>query len=109
MYTASVNFNRAAERWALRHGKPLVGNADVHRLYQLGTIYSVVDAQPDADAICAAIAMGRVRVEGGPLSWSAVARTLTDMFTGEITDSLRRPSSPQLNRAHDSTKRGIRL
>ena len=33
---------------------PLVGNGDVHRLHQLGTTYSLVDAIPDADAICAA-------------------------------------------------------
>src|SRR4026208_1816567 len=60
MFTSSVNFNLAAERWAARHGKPLVGNGDVHRLHQLGTPYSVVEAAPDADAICAAIAEGRV-------------------------------------------------
>jgi predicted metal-dependent phosphoesterase TrpH len=80
MFTGSVNFNRAAERWAVRHGKPLVGNGDVHRLHQLGTTYSLVDALPDADAICAAIAGGRVQVERTSLSWGAVARTLGQMF-----------------------------
>ena len=64
MFTASVNFNRAAERWAARHGKPLVGNGDVHRLHQLGTTYSLVDAVPDADAICAAIAEAACRSSG---------------------------------------------
>lgn len=80
MFTASVNFNLAAERWADRRGKPLVGNGDVHRLHQLGTTYSLVDAALDADAICAAIAEGRVRVERTSLSWAAVARTLSQMF-----------------------------
>jgi len=80
MFTSSVNFNRAAERWAIRHSKPLVGNGDVHRLHQLGTTYSLVDASPDADAICAAIAEGRVRVERTSLSWGAVALTLGQMF-----------------------------
>ena len=80
MFTSSVNFNRAAERWAVRHGKPLVGNGDVHRLHQLDTTYSLVDAVPDADAICAAIADGRVQVEHTSLSWGAVARTLAQMF-----------------------------
>jgi predicted metal-dependent phosphoesterase TrpH len=80
MFTASVNFNRAAERWAHRHGKPLVGNGDVHRLHQLDTTYSLVDAAHDADAICAAIAAGRVRIERRPLSWGAVARTLGQML-----------------------------
>jgi len=76
MFTELVNFNRAAERWAARRGKSLVGNGDVHRLHQLGTTYSVVDAIPDADAICAAIAEGRVRVEHTPLGWYDVARTV---------------------------------
>src|SRR5437667_412488 len=46
MFTAHVNFNRRAERWAARHGKPIVGNCDVHQLRQLGTTYSLVDAAP---------------------------------------------------------------
>jgi predicted metal-dependent phosphoesterase TrpH len=89
MFTSSVNFNRAAERWAVRHGKPLVGNGDVHRLHQLGTTYSLVDAIPDADAICAAIAGGRVQVERTSLSWSAVARTLVQMFA-----AIGKPAAP---------------
>src|SRR2546428_9456643 len=101
MFTASVNFNRAAERWAVRHRKPLVGNGDIHRLHQLGTTYSLVDALPDADAICAAIAEGHVRVERNPLSWSVVARTLTDLFAGEIAESLRGLSRRQLNRPQE--------
>jgi hypothetical protein len=89
MFTSSVNFNRAAERWALRHGKPLVGNGDVHRLHQLDTTYSLVDAIADADAICAAIAEGRVQVEHTSLSWRAVARTLGQMFV-----ALGKPKAP---------------
>src|SRR5258705_147522 len=58
MFTPVVNFNRFAERWAARHGKPLVGNGDVHRLRQLGLTYSLVDADADPDAICAAIVAG---------------------------------------------------
>jgi predicted metal-dependent phosphoesterase TrpH len=93
MFTSSVNFNRAAERWAARHGKPLVGNGDIHRLHQLGTTYSLVDAIPDADAICAAIADGRVEVERTSLSWGAVARTLGQMFT-----AIGKPKAPAVMR-----------
>ena len=89
MFTSSVNFNRAAERWAARHGKPLVGNGDVHRLHQLDTTYSLVEAIPEADAICAAIADGRVQVERRSLSWGAVARTLGQMFA-----ALGKPKAP---------------
>src|SRR5688572_16319454 len=34
MFTSSLNFNRFAERWARRHGRPMVVNGDVHRLRQ---------------------------------------------------------------------------
>jgi predicted metal-dependent phosphoesterase TrpH len=68
MFTRQLDFNRRAEAWAARHGNPIVGNCDVHRLEQMGTTYSLVDAEPDAGAICAAIADGRVRVERRPLS-----------------------------------------
>ena len=41
MFTATLNFNRRAVEWAERHGRPLVGNGDVHRLHQLGTTCSI--------------------------------------------------------------------
>jgi predicted metal-dependent phosphoesterase TrpH len=84
MFTASVDFNRRAERWAADHGKPVVGNCDVHRLRQLGTTYSIVDAEPDPDSICAAIAAGRVRVESRPLTWFEVAGVLGSMFMSDV-------------------------
>lgn len=81
MFTASLNFNRRAERWADRHGKPLVGNGDVHRLRQLGTTFSLVDAEPDPGAICAAVAAGRVQVVARPLSWLAAAGIMADVLS----------------------------
>jgi predicted metal-dependent phosphoesterase TrpH len=83
MYARGVDFNRRAQRWAGSHGKPMVGNCDVHRLWQLGPTYSLVDAAPDADAICAAIVAGRVRVESRPLSWMTVARVMAMMVRGD--------------------------
>ncbi|HVQ12487.1 MAG TPA: PHP domain-containing protein, partial [Vicinamibacterales bacterium] len=50
MFTRLVNFNREAQRWARAHGKPIAGNGDVHRLRQLGSTYSLVDAPRDAGA-----------------------------------------------------------
>jgi predicted metal-dependent phosphoesterase TrpH len=88
MYARGVDFNRRAQRWALRHGKPLVGNCDVHRLWQLGLTYSLVDAPRDADAICAAIAAGHVRVESQPMSWVNVARLLTALMCSEAAPRL---------------------
>ena len=80
MFIRGVDFNRAAERFAVRHGKPIVGNCDVHRLVQLGTTYSLVDAERDPDAICDAIAAGRVRVESRPISWADAARLMSALL-----------------------------
>jgi predicted metal-dependent phosphoesterase TrpH len=77
MYTASLDFNRPAERWAREHDKPVVGNGDVHRLEQLDTTYSLVDAERDPTAICAAVAAGRVRLVTRPLTWATAVRLVT--------------------------------
>jgi predicted metal-dependent phosphoesterase TrpH len=84
MYTRFLDFNRRAIRWARAHGKPLVGNTDLHLLPQMNTTYSLVDAPPDADAICAAIRDGRVSVETAPLSAVRAARLFGGMCWGGI-------------------------
>jgi predicted metal-dependent phosphoesterase TrpH len=68
MFTAAIDFNAAAVAWALANRKPLVGNTDLHLLEQMGTTYSLVDADRDADAICRAIRAGRVDVRREALS-----------------------------------------
>jgi predicted metal-dependent phosphoesterase TrpH len=84
MFTREIDFNARAERWAAAHGKPMVGNGDVHRLYQLGTCYSMVDAPPAADAICEAIRNGRVTVYAEPLSVARAARTMADLTVARL-------------------------
>ena len=93
MFTRTINFNVLAERWARRHGKPLVGNGDVHRLEQLGKTYSLVDADPTPDAICEAIAAGRVRVVATPHSTFTAARLMVDLVASTMlprTDRTKR-------------------
>ena len=81
MYIRGLDFNQRAERWAGRHGKPMVGNGDVHRLEQLGTTYSLVDAaERTPDAICQAVAAGRVQVVSRPLAALQAARILRSMM-----------------------------
>src|SRR5206468_9449356 len=79
MFTRRVNFNLFGERFARSHGKPMVGNGDVHRLEQLGTTYSLVDAEPDADAICGAIAAGRVEIVATPHTFLNAAWLMTKL------------------------------
>ena len=89
-YTRRMNwFNAAACRCAARHGKPVVANGDVHRLEQLGITYSLVDAEPDAHAICAAIRAGLVERRTEPISAWAAALHLADIGIGGIRGRLR--------------------
>jgi predicted metal-dependent phosphoesterase TrpH len=91
MFTRTLDFNVAAERWAAAHGKPVVGNGDIHRLYQLGTCYSLIDAAPDPDAICDAVRNGKVVVEAEPLSIGQAARTMTDLMLAQLRGRSGRP------------------
>lgn len=100
MFTPSLNFNRAAIRWARRHGKPVVGNGDVHRLRQLGTCFSRVDAEPTADAICAAIRAGRVEFEARPLSWIEAGGVISEL----VLDTLLRVFEPNRGSPQYSTR-----
>jgi len=88
MFTASFNFNVKAARWARELGLPMVGNGDVHRLDQLGTTWSIVDAAPDADAICAAIREGRVSVHAHPLGALKAASILGSLLLADIKRGL---------------------
>ena len=89
MYTASLDFNRRAERWAYAHDKPVVGNGDVHRLEQLDTTYTLVDAERDPAAICAAVAAGRVRLVTRPLTWGAAVRLVTVILASPLVSGPR--------------------
>jgi predicted metal-dependent phosphoesterase TrpH len=87
MYITGLDFNRRAFAWAQRHGVPIVGNTDLHILEQMGTTYSLVDADPDPDAICDAIRQGRVEVRREPLS----AVRAGWLFSRMVINSLRGP------------------
>ena len=90
MYARSANFNRAGERWARAHGKPVVGNGDVHRLEQLGTTYSLVDAALSPDAICEAIRQGQVQVSSTPLPLRRAVWIFAKILLSEVVRSARR-------------------
>ena len=77
-WTPLLNFNRAAEQWARAHGKPLVGNSDMHDIRQIGRTHSLVDAKRDPLAICDAIREGRVHV----VTSAAPVAELVQVFAG---------------------------
>jgi len=92
MFTAGVDFNRQAEWWAAANGKPIVGNGDVHRLRQLGTTYTLVDAEPDPDAICAAILAHRVLVRATPHTALTAAALVVDLFGEPLVPRRAKPA-----------------
>lgn len=86
-YTTTFDFNRRALRWAQAHHKTVVGNADVHRLTQLGATYSLIDALPEASEICKAIRAGRVEVRTRPIS---LAQAVTHFGSLVAADLVKR-------------------
>lgn len=84
MFTSLLNFNTGATRWAHAHGKPMVGNGDIHRLRQLGSTYSLVEGDPDPDAICEAIRDLRVDVHAQPLSMMTAATIMIQFLAGDL-------------------------
>ena len=93
MYTRQLNFNRRAIAWARAHGRPMVGNTDLHRLEQMGPTYSLVDADPDPGSICEAIRAGRVEVRTEPLRSFHAARIMAKMVFGGALGKLGLASS----------------
>jgi len=94
LYARGANFNKAAVRWAARHGKPLVGNGDIHRLSQLGTTYSLVEAEPDPESICEAIRAGRVEVHTRRLTWLRTLTLLGDLVGTSLRAASNRTRAP---------------
>jgi predicted metal-dependent phosphoesterase TrpH len=84
MFTSTLNFNIPAVRWAHVNGRPLVGCGDVHRLRQLGTTFSLIDAEPDANEICAAVRAGKVQVKASPRSWASAIGIMADLTITEV-------------------------
>jgi len=88
--------------WAARHGKPLVGNTDLHLLAQMGTTYSLVDSvSREAGAICDAIRAGRVRAVSRPLGWGRAAVLFTGMLAGGFGPSPRARNKREKARGPD--------
>jgi predicted metal-dependent phosphoesterase TrpH len=82
-------FNERAVAWARAHGRPVVANADVHRLRQLGTTYSLVDADRDVESICESIRAGRVTPVTQPIGVVDAASYFSSLLTASLARSWR--------------------
>jgi hypothetical protein len=88
-HTRAVDFNAPARRWAARHGKPLVGNSDLHRLHQMGRTYSLVSAPADVDAICEEVRAGRVEARTASISMREAAAYYGDLWISQVVKTVR--------------------
>ena len=79
-WTSGLNFNAKAASFAAKHGKPLVASSDLHDLRQLGRTYSLVFAEREPDAICAAIREGRLSIQTSSVPKLELAKVLGGMF-----------------------------
>jgi predicted metal-dependent phosphoesterase TrpH len=91
-YTRRLDFNRRSLRWARERGKPVIGNADVHRLHQLGRTFSLIESEPDPAAVCDAIRQHQVTVRTEPLTIAQVASHLVDLLSTDARNACRRIS-----------------
>ncbi len=73
-HIAGLNFNRHAHEIARNHGKPVVGNGDVHLLWQLGRTFTWIYSEPCVVSILQAVKQGHVRLDTTPLGYTDVIR-----------------------------------
>jgi len=79
-YIRGVDFNRRGEALAAREHKPLVGNADVHHLWQMDRTFTWVYAEPGVLPVIRAVKEGLVKVQKSPLTWFEAAKWWTTSF-----------------------------
>ncbi len=73
-YVPGINFNRRARRIAIRRQKALVGNGDVHLLWQLGRTFTWIYSEPGVVPVLKAVKKGKVRLETRSLVYPEVVR-----------------------------------
>ena len=83
-YTSFFNPNRKAVQVATHFRKPLLGNSDAHRLVQLGTTFSFVDAERTPETILEAIRRHRLRIAPRPLPLPLFARLTSMLVYGKL-------------------------
>jgi len=66
-YFKRINFNKKAQEKAEKYNLPLVGVSDAHFLRQIGTTYSLVEAEKNPEAVIKAIKENKIEVVTEPL------------------------------------------
>jgi len=79
-YNRYIDFNRQAVRTAHQYQKPLLGMSDCHNIWQLGTTYTLVEAEKKIFSIFQAIRNGKIEICSTPLSLVTMARISLNFF-----------------------------
>jgi predicted metal-dependent phosphoesterase TrpH len=69
-YLSNLDFNEQARSVARKHHKTMIGNGDVHLLWQLGKTFTWIYAEPTVGEILTAVKRGAVRIESKSLALS---------------------------------------
>ncbi len=70
-YFKGINFNRKAERKAARFDLPLLGVSDAHFLCQVGTTYSLIEAEKNVPSVIRAIKKKRIEIISSPMRFTS--------------------------------------
>ncbi|NIA08969.1 MAG: hypothetical protein GWP10_04195 [Nitrospiraceae bacterium] len=90
-YNNLLNFNRPAVRFAEKHHLPMVGTSDAHQRQQFHTTYSLVDAEPEPEAIIQAIKSGEIQIVTRPIpSYLLLKINLRMLWRNQVLNRLRR-------------------
>jgi hypothetical protein len=68
LYFSWIDFNSKAREMAGRFNLPLIGSSDTHYLSQLGSTYSLIEAEKDVQSVIHAIKEKKVEVVSQPMA-----------------------------------------
>lgn len=74
-YWRFLNPNRKAVEVAKKFGLPLIGNSDLHMIYQMNNTFSNIDSEKTKDDVLEAIRKGNLRVQTKPPSFFDFVKT----------------------------------
>lgn len=80
--------NRRARRFARKNGLPELAGSDAHIAEMVGRAYTVIDSEPDADALVEAIKQGRTETHGKRTPWTLSARQFGARIPGRLKNAL---------------------
>jgi predicted metal-dependent phosphoesterase TrpH len=89
-----LDFNRRSELLAAKSKKPLVGNGDIHHLWQLGRTFTWIYSEPGVQPIIKAVKQGFMWVQKSPLTWFEAAKWWATSYWRYVFPANRAPYSP---------------